>query len=397
MGRDPAQDPLGEVAGLGAGGLGQQHDELLAAVARHDVHRPLLPLEQGGELLEHPVAHQVPVGVVDLLEVVDVDHHAGEHRGVPGGAVHLLLQLLHQRAAVEAVGERIGLRQVPHLLLAHDRVLEVVGLLQRRHRRVDDLLRELHVLLVERGVVRGGAQEEDAGRLLPQGEADGDRADRVGTGLPSDSQPVRTASIERVGVRRRAPARPPGRERMLDLGVAAEVHRRGCAAWDSRTRRRPCRVSSSGSGDDDRAAGDVEALRHPPHQDLVDLVRLERGGHLLHDVHHLGAGPRLGARLVQLAAHPQVRLHPRQQLPDPERLGDEVGGAQAQRADGGLFRRHGRDHEHRQVLEAGIGLDPLQQLQAVHLGHHDVEQQQIELLGGRCSKRCSPPGTVSTS
>ena len=45
VGRHPAQDTLGEVARLGVGGLGQQHDELLAAVARHDVHRALLPLE----------------------------------------------------------------------------------------------------------------------------------------------------------------------------------------------------------------------------------------------------------------------------------------------------------------------------------------------------------------
>ena len=28
-----------------------------------------------------------------------------------------------------------------------------------------------------------------------------------------------------------------------------------------------------------------------------------------------------------------------------------------------------------------VGLDPLEQLQPVHLGHHDVEQQQVERLG----------------
>ena len=169
---------------------GQQHDELLAAVARDDVHRALLPLEQAGELLEHPVAHQVAVGVVDLLEVVDVDHHAGEHGGVPGGAVHLLLQLLHQRAAVEAVGERIGLGQLPHLLLAHDRVLEVVRLLERRHRRVDHLLGELDVLLVERRVLGRWC----GGRRRPAGCSRSENrsaiADRVGTGWPSAS-PVR--------------------------------------------------------------------------------------------------------------------------------------------------------------------------------------------------------------
>ncbi len=87
--------------------------------------------------------------------------------------------------------------------------------------------------------------------------------------------------------------------------------------------------------------------------------------------------------LVELAAHPEVGLYPGQQLSHPERLGDEVGGAEAERANRGLFGRHGGDHENRQILETGIGLDPLQQLEAVHLGHHDVEQKQIELFRGQ--------------
>ena len=77
---------------------------------------------------------------------------------------------------------------------------------------------------------------------------------------------------------------------------------------------------------------------------------------------------------------PEVGLDPGQQLAHPERLGDEVGRAEAERADGGLLGRHRGDHQDRQVLEARIGLDPLQELQPVHLGHHDVEQQQIERL-----------------
>ena len=44
-----------------------------------------------------------------------------------------------------------------------------------------------------------------------------------------------------------------------------------------------------------------------------------------------------------------------------------------------------------QVLEAGIGLDPLQELQAVHLGHHDVEEKQVELLGGQVLEEMLAP------
>ena len=149
----------------------------------------------------------------------------GEHGGVAGRPVHLLLQLLHQRAAVEAVGERIGLRQVPHLLLAHDRVLEIVRLLQRRHGRVDHLLRELHVLLVERRVAVGGAEEEDAGGLLPEREPDRDGRPGRARGRPSDSQTARipwnSGSVRHVAHQHHL----TGGERVLDLGIAAEVHR----------------------------------------------------------------------------------------------------------------------------------------------------------------------------
>src|SRR3954447_204278 len=62
MGRDSSENPFGKVARLGTGGLRQEHDELLSAIARDYVHRPLLPLQQVGQLLEHAVTHQVAVG-----------------------------------------------------------------------------------------------------------------------------------------------------------------------------------------------------------------------------------------------------------------------------------------------------------------------------------------------
>ena len=44
-----------------------------------------------------------------------------------------------------------------------------------------------------------------------------------------------------------------------------------------------------------------------------------------------------------------------------------------------------------QVLEPRIGLHPLQELEAVHLGHHDVEQQQVELLGAQMVEEMLAP------
>src|SRR5207253_3734968 len=53
----------------------------------------------------------------------------------------------------------------------------------------------------------------------------------------------------------------------------------------------------------------------------------------------------------------------------------EVGGAQAQRAHRRFFGRHGRHHEHGQVAVALVLFETLEQLQPVHLRHHDVEQE----------------------
>ena len=275
------------------------------------------------------------------------------------------------------------------------RVLQVVRLLERRDGRVDHLLGELDVLLVERRVAVGGAEEEDPRRLLPQREPERDgRAGRAPAALASQTAriPWNSGSVRTS----RTSTDLAGGERLLDLGIPAEVHRQ-VVQHRVLERGHHRSVVVVRTGDDDRAAGDVEPLGHPPHQDLVDLLRLEGGGDLLEDLHHLRPRARLRPGLVQLAADAQVRLDPGQQLAHPERLGDEVGRAEAEGADGGFLGRHRGDHEDRQVLEPRIGLDPLQELQAVHLGHHDVEQQQVELLGLRWSKRCSPPGTVSTS
>ena len=64
------------------GGLGQQHGELLAAIARHDVAALHRGLEDLGDGAQHAVAEHVAVGVVDLLEVIDVDED--ETQGLAG-------------------------------------------------------------------------------------------------------------------------------------------------------------------------------------------------------------------------------------------------------------------------------------------------------------------------
>src|SRR5437899_895633 len=64
----------------------------------------------------------------------------------------------------------------------------------------------------------------------------------------------------------------------------------------------------------------------------------------------------------------------------PERRGDEVRRAQAQRLDGRLFGRHRGNHQHGHVPEPIVGLHFREQLQPVDLRHHDVEEQEAGAL-----------------
>ena len=126
---------------------------------------------------------------------------------------------------------------------------------------------------------------------------------------------------------------------------------------------------------------------------MVDLVRLQGVGDLLEDVHDRAAALRLLLSPGELLGGAHVRLDSRQQLARPERLGDEVRGAQAQRPDGRPFDVLDRgDHQHRQVAEPLVGLDLLEQLQAVDLRHHDVQEQQVRALLLELAEQSFPAG-----
>ena len=73
-----AGDPLGDRHGELDVGPGQQDGELVATQPHHDVARPGDAGQPGPDESEEPVAGRVPEGVVDLLEVVEVDHEQGQ-------------------------------------------------------------------------------------------------------------------------------------------------------------------------------------------------------------------------------------------------------------------------------------------------------------------------------
>ena len=64
-------------------------------------------------------------------------------------------------------------------------------------------------------------------------------------------------------------------------------------------------------------------------------------------------------------------------------LGQVVVGARLDAANDGRSLIEGRDHDHRQSLEAGITFHVGQHLIAVEARHHEVEQDQVEIPAGQ--------------
>ena len=149
---DRAPELLGEVNRALERDLGHDHRELLAAGPRGHVVAAHLVAHQRAELAEHRVAREVAEGVVDLLEVIDVEEDQREAARVAAGAGGLALERLVEVALVVQLGEAVHRHQPVDLLVvlrlhvaAHDELedraadLELVAVAQ------DDLVDELVV------------------------------------------------------------------------------------------------------------------------------------------------------------------------------------------------------------------------------------------------------------
>ena len=110
---DRRADALRDLERLLGVRLGQQDAELLAAEPRRDVVVAQLHAEDLGDALEHGVAGEVAVGVVDVAEQVEVGHDQGERPVEAVCARNLLVQRDTEVARVEEAGlgvdPRLGL------------------------------------------------------------------------------------------------------------------------------------------------------------------------------------------------------------------------------------------------------------------------------------------------
>src|SRR5205809_2150948 len=143
--------------------LGKDEHEFLPAVARHVVDGTHRTAEQRSHLSQNVVAAQVTVLVIDVLEVIEVDHQERELLLESSGAIDFDAQALEQRTTIQKPRERVSGRQFLESPVVRARRFERLGTANRHHRGPDHDLRELSILSAERSLTPFGAEEQNAG------------------------------------------------------------------------------------------------------------------------------------------------------------------------------------------------------------------------------------------
>ena len=78
IGRQPTSDSIGELLAARFRRLAQDYGELVSAEARSGVGGPAAGPETIGHSAERPIAHEVPMKVIDLLHAVHVQQKQDE-------------------------------------------------------------------------------------------------------------------------------------------------------------------------------------------------------------------------------------------------------------------------------------------------------------------------------
>ena len=92
--------------------VGQQHDELVAAVPGNRVAGADFARHPPGALDQHGIAHLMPVLVVDFLEMVEIEQQQREGIAVADVLLHRLLETVHEQETVGQAGQQVMRRQV---------------------------------------------------------------------------------------------------------------------------------------------------------------------------------------------------------------------------------------------------------------------------------------------
>src|SRR5690606_7005492 len=107
--QNPASDPFRMEPAARLPGAGEHRGELLAAIARREIHRPGLLAKDSGKEDKRVVSFSVAERVVVLLEVVEVEKDEAEGASTGGGG-ELPFQEEVELASVRELHQRIGQR-----------------------------------------------------------------------------------------------------------------------------------------------------------------------------------------------------------------------------------------------------------------------------------------------
>src|ERR1043165_3059341 len=106
--------------GLGGGipfaEIPKDQAELVAPKPRHRVRGAHVVLQHGGDGLEHDIARQIAVPVIDRLEAIEVDVEQRRARAVPFHVGERARELPVEAAPVEDLGDRVNVRGCLELL-----------------------------------------------------------------------------------------------------------------------------------------------------------------------------------------------------------------------------------------------------------------------------------------
>ncbi|MNP33451.1 hypothetical protein D3C76_1266920 [compost metagenome] len=89
-------------------GIGHDNGELFTTVTANEIGLAQALLEKQRQALDHPVAHGVAVAVVDLLEVVDVEHGKAQRLLLTAGAEAAVFQQLQDVGVVVQPGQAVA-------------------------------------------------------------------------------------------------------------------------------------------------------------------------------------------------------------------------------------------------------------------------------------------------
>ena len=118
----------GDLVRLSRGDVEDERGELVAAEAADHVGRAQAPPQHLGGRAQHLVAGQVAGGVVDELEVVEVEHEQGSVLAPAVHASQLAVQPVHEPPPVEQPGERVVVGEQAQLALGLLAVADVLDL-----------------------------------------------------------------------------------------------------------------------------------------------------------------------------------------------------------------------------------------------------------------------------